>query len=253
MIGVFGDSYGVEVSIETGYFSKGWPTILGELYNEEVENFCESGTSISYSYQKFCEQDLSKYSKVIFLSTYAERQLFINHSENEQLFFQGGFKQSKWLNNIDSIKKIINVPELTKNHLRVLEYQEHINAMYPDTWDYFHRAISRDVMHSHKNALVLDASLLGNIGTIGLNSEMAPWFTAPKGGTWQKYYESSDLGRVCHCSRQQNIELAGHVKDYFDTGFEINSALEEAHLHFSTPTSLEDAGLTVREQSFDYE
>ena len=252
MIGVFGDSYGEELTND-GHFSKGWPTILGELYNEEVENFCKSASSIAYSYQKFCEQDLSKYSKVRFISTFAERQLFINHSENEQLFFQGGFKQSKWLNELQAVKNIINVPKLTKDHIRVLEYQEHINAMYPDTWDYFRRAITRDVMHSHKNALVLDVNLLGNIGTIGLNSEVAPWFTAPLGETWQKHHEEPELGRMCHCSRQQNIELAGHVKDYFDTGFDINSALEEAHLHFSTPTSLEDAGLTVRDHPFDYE
>ena len=174
MIGIFGDSYGEEINITKGGYLEGWPSILGKMYDEEVENFSKSSTPIAYSYQKFCEQDLSKYSKVIFISTYAERQVFINRSEDEQLFFQSGFKQSKWLNKLKATKNIINIPELTRNHLRVLEYQEHINTMYPDTWDYFNRAIKRDVIRSHKNVLVLDSSLLGEIGTIGLNSEMAP-------------------------------------------------------------------------------
>lgn len=248
MIGIFGDSYGEEVNTTAGGYVKGWPTVLSELYNEEIENFCKCSSSIPYSYQKFCEQDLSKYSKVIFILTFPTRHFFINDIEGKSIFYQGGKKQSIWNNNLLG-------KELNKEDIRVLEYQEYISAIYPDTWNFLKRAIGRDVLHSHKNALVLDTHHLSNIGTLGLNSPMAPWFTSPKGKFWgDTYLESGELGRVCHCSPQQNIELAEHIKNYFENGFDIHNAInQESNKNFTTPKSLEDAGLVLRKQPFNYE
>ena len=248
MIGIFGDSYGEEVNTTAGGYLEGWPSILGRMYDEEIENFCQCSTSISYSYQKFCEQDLSKYSKVIFIITFPTRQLLINNAEQKSIHFQGGKKQSIWNNNLLGRK-------LNKEDIRVLEYQEYISAIYPDTWNFLKRAIGKDVLHSHKNTLILDAHHLSNIGTLGLNSPMAPWFTSPKGKFWgDTYLESGELGRVCHCSSQQNIELAEHIKNYFENGFDSNNAIEkESNKNFTTPKSLEDAGLVLRKQPFNYE
>ena len=54
MIGIFGDSFSDEIDTSIGGYLGGWPSALGKLYDEEIENFSESSTSISYSYQKFC-------------------------------------------------------------------------------------------------------------------------------------------------------------------------------------------------------
>ena len=38
-IGIFGDSFGEEINITKGGYLEGWPSILGKMYNEEIENF----------------------------------------------------------------------------------------------------------------------------------------------------------------------------------------------------------------------
>lgn len=240
-IGIFGDSYGEEINITKGGYLEGWPSILGKMYNEEIENFSKSATSISYSYQKFCEQDLSKYSKVIFIVTDPTRQLFINKAEQKSIHFQGDVNQSVQRN------KEFNT-DFTLSDRRVLEYQEGIFAFYPDTWDFISRAVKGDVLHSHKNALVLNVKELGSITTLGLNSPMAPWFTSKVVADWpSKYIESGELGRVCHFNSLQNVELARLIKDYFNEGFDIYNAIKwHTDKYFTIPKSLEDAGLILR-------
>jgi hypothetical protein len=59
--------------------------------------------------------------------------------------------------------------------------------------------------------------------------------------------ESGELGRVCHFSPQQNIELAVLIKDYFDNGIDIdNEIICHTDKHFTIPESMEDAGLKLR-------
>jgi len=242
MIAIFGDSYGEEINITKGGYLEGWPSILGKMYDEEVENFSKSSTSISYSYQKFKgEQNLSKHSKVIFIVADPTRQLFIDDKETKSIHFQGDVNRSVQNN------KYFNI-DLNLSDKRVLEYQENITAFYPDTWNFVKRAVKGDVLHSHKNALVLNVTELSHITTLGLNTPMAPWFTTSKGEEWNtKYMESGELGRVCHFSPQQNIELAVLIKDYFDNGIDIdNEIICHTDKHFTIPESMEDAGLKLR-------
>ena len=250
MIGIFGDSYGEEINITKGGYLEGWPSILGKMYNEEIENFSKSATSISYSYQRFKnEKNLSRYSKVIFIIADPTRQLFIDNEEwqvgalrkPKSIHFQGDNRQSVQKNKDLSI-------DLTASDRRVLEYQEYITAFYPDTWNFINHAVKGDVLHSHNNALVLDVKALGSITTLGLNSPMAPWFTSKVVADWpSKYIESGELGRVCHFSPLQNVELARLIKDYFNEGFDIHNAIKwHTDKHFTIPKSLEDAGLILR-------
>ena len=241
MIGIFGDSFSDEIDTSIGGYLGGWPSALGKLYDEEIENFSESSTSISYSYQKFCEQDLSKYSKVVFVVTYPTRQLLINNAEHKSIQFQGDVTRSIQHN------KDFNI-DLTLSDKRVLEYQENITAFYPDTWNFINHAVKGDVLHSHNNALVLDVKALSFISTLGLNSPMAPWFTTAKEENWwNKYIESGELGRVCHFSSLQNVELAMLIKDYFNNRFDIeNEIIQHTDKHFTIPKSIEDAGLILR-------
>jgi len=249
-IGIFGDSFGEEINITKGGYLEGWPSILGKMYNEEIENFSKSATSISYSYQRFKnEKNLSRYSKVIFIVADPTRQLFIDNEEwqvgalrkPKSIHFQGDNRRSVQRN------KDLNI-DLTESDRRVLEYQEYITAFYPDTWNFINHAVKGDVLHSHNNALVLDVKALSFISTLGLNSPMAPWFTTAKEENWwNKYIESGELGRVCHFSSLQNVELAVLIKDYFNNRFDIeNEIIQYTGEHFTIPKSIEDAGLILR-------
>ena len=151
MIGIFGDSYAHEFN------TTGWPTILSELYNEQFENFAVSGSSIPYSYDLLCEKDLNRYSKVIFVSTEPRRLHFIDKKTNKELLWNGrDAKGSLAVNNYKTYSSYEKPNPLSSSDKKILQYQEHINAMYPDTWDSMAQAMKNDVLRSHKNILLLD-------------------------------------------------------------------------------------------------
>jgi hypothetical protein len=229
MIGIFGDSYAHE------YKTAGWPTVLSELYNEEFENFAICGSSISYSYELLCKKDLSKYSKVIFTFTEPRRLHFIDKKTNKELLWNGRDVKGSIL--INSIKNHspYNTPvsPISSKEKKVLKYQEYITAMYPDSWDSMAKAMKNDILRSHKNILLLDIYELVNITNLDDQCE-----------NWWEYYEESEVERVCHMSIQQNIELAGYIKDYFDNGFDIHGILNPINTkeYFTTSKSIEEAG-----------
>jgi hypothetical protein len=107
--------------------------------------------------------------------------------------------------------------------------------MYPDTWDSMARAVDKDVVRSHDHVLLLHTMKLSNIHN--LDSKLL----VPELDLWNYYEEVSP--RECHMSRQQNIELAGYIKDYFDNGFDIHKAIENPEDKFTTSKSLQEAGL----------
>jgi hypothetical protein len=227
MIGIFGDSYGHENK------GDGWPTILGGMYKEEFENFALSGTSIPYSYDLLCEKDLSKYSKVIFVATEPRRLHFIDKKTNKELLWNGrDVKGSLGINNFKNYSTYENTNPLSSSDKKILRYQRAINAMYPDTWDSMAQAMKNDVLRSHKNILLLDIYELVNISQ--LDKPCEAW--------WETYEETS--ARTCHMSTQQNIELAGYIKDYFDNGFDIHGILNPINTkeYFTTSKSIEEAG-----------
>ena len=236
MIGIFGDSYAHE------HGTIAWPTFLSELYNEEFENFAISGSSISYSYDLFCEKDLSRYSKVIFVSTEPRRLHFIDKKTNKELLWNGrDYSGSVAINSIKNHSSydnpLGNVDELSSLDKKILQYQERITAMYPDTWNSMAKAMKNDVLRLHKNILLLDICELIHIGNLD----------KPKREWWKDYEEVKSL-RECHMTIQQNRELAGYIKDYFDNGFDIHGILnpENAKDYFSTSKSLEEAGYKKR-------
>ena len=227
MIGIFGDSYGHENK------GDGWPTILGGMYKEEFENFALSGTSIPYSYDLLCEKDLSRYSKVIFISTEPRRLHFIDKKTNKELLWNGrDVKGSLGINNFKNYSTYENTNPLSSSDKKILRYQRAINAMYPDTWDSMAQAMKNDVLRSHKNILLLDIYELVNLSQ--LDKPCEAW--------WETYEETS--ARTCHMSTQQNIELAGYIKDYFDNGFDIHGILNPINTkeYFTASKSIEEAG-----------
>ncbi len=234
MIGIFGDSYGHENK------GDGWPTILGGMYKEEFENFALSGTSIPYSYDLLCEKDLSRYSKVIFISTEPRRLHFIDKKTNKELLWNGrDYKGSCTVNTYGNLTSYDTAHPLSTLDRQILQYQERITAMYPDTWDSMAKAMKNDVLRSHTNILLLDIYELVKI--TNLDNPCEHW--------WETYKELPSR-RVCHLSKQQNIELAGYIKDYFDDGFDIHSILRtnQTEHYFTKSNSPEEAGYRLLDE-----
>jgi len=231
VIGIFGDSY----AHENGTI--GWPTFLSQLYNEEFENFALSGSSLPWSYDLLCGGDLSKYSKVIFTSTEPRRLHFIDKKTNKELLWNGrDVKGSILTNSIKNHSPYNTTVEPDSQEKKVLQYQEYITAMYPDSWDFMAKAMKNDVLRSHKNILLLDIYELVFVSNLGKPTEI--W--------WNDYEEVPGI-RECHMTIQQNRELAGYIKDYFDNEFDIHSILNKnAKDYFTVPKSLEEAGYKKR-------
>ena len=233
MIGIFGDSYADNLEGRDEFKTTVWPNVLSELYNEEFENFAISGSSIPYSYDLLCEKDLSKYSKVIFVATEPRRLHFIDKKTNKELLWNGrDVKGSLGINNFKNYSSYENTTPLSSSDKKILRYQRAINAMYPDTWDSMAQAMKNDVLRSHKNILLLDIYELVNISQ--LDTPCEAW--------WKTYEETS--ARTCHMSTQQNIELAGYIKDYFDNGFDSHGILNPINTkeYFTASKSIEEAG-----------
>jgi len=227
MIGIFGDSF-ADTNPDTGGAGIGWPLLL----NEEIENFAIVGTSIAYSYDMFCRQDLTKYSKVIFIATEPHRMHFIDKERNKELLFNGKDAKSSWaVNDVFNYSSYENTTPLSSMDKKILKWQESITAMYPDTWESMANAMKNDVRHSHRNVLVLSINELVQI--VNLDAPHNKW--------WEDYIETS---RKCHLSSIQNIELANYIKDYFEHGFDIHSILAKDKVkdYFTKANSLEEAG-----------
>ena len=228
MIGIFGDSYAHE------FRSPGWPTILSELYNEEFENFAISGSSIPYSYDLLCKKDLSRYSKVIFIATEPRRLHFIDKKTNKELLWNGrDYDDSVSINSYETHSSYDNSGELSSSDKKILKYQEHITAMYPDSWNCMAQAMKNDVLRSHKNILLLDIYELVHVSNLGRPSVR-----------WWEHYDESVNTRTCHMTIPQNREFAGYIKDYFDNGFDIHGILNPINTkeYFTTSKSIEEAG-----------
>lgn len=229
MIGIFGDSFAHEFNNK---IAPGWPTHLSRLYNEEFENHSWYGTSLSYSYRKYLETDVSKYSKLIFICTEPGRQHFIDTNGKELLYNNQTWKTSYDLNHHPEMQQKFNINEDDAINKQVLKAAELVNVWFPETHNFFEEAIKRDVSRTHPNSLVMNIMDLSKITNLDV-----------KGNLMIDYKESEELGRTCHLSKQQNVELAGYMKRYFDRGFDIHNTLKNAEQYYTTAKTLEEAGL----------
>ena len=125
-----------------------------------------------------------------------------------------------------------NINEDDAINKQVLKAAELVNVWFPETHNFFEEAIKRDVSRTHPNSLVMNIMDLSKITNLDV-----------KGNLMIDYKESEELGRTCHLSKQQNVELAGYMKRYFDRGFDIHNTLKNAEQYYTTAKTLEEAGL----------
>ena len=241
MIGIFGDSYAYEHDTT---IACGWPTHLSKICNEEIDNHSLYATSLAYSYEKFLNADLKKYSKIIFICTETRRQMLVDSTKLNKLHFDGhtaidsdilNNDKKFWENTEYKLSKDIKLNE------RVLRGIEEASIWYPNTWDFVETAITRDVMKSHRKALVLSIKNLINVTYLDIDTK-----TMKAYGPKQNCRESIELGRECHMSKKQNKQIARYIKDYFDNGFDIQKtfALENVHKFYAKARTMEEAGFS---------
>jgi len=229
MIGIFGDSFAHEFNNKV---APGWPTHLSRLYNEKVENHSWYGTSLSYSYRKYLETDVLKYSKLIFICTEPGRQHLIDTNGKELLYNNQTWKTSYDLNYHPEMQEKFDINEDDSTNKQVLKAAELMNAWFPETWNFLEEVIKRDVTRTHSNSLVMNIMDLSNITNLDVN-----------GNLMIDYIESKELGRTCHLSKKQNVELAGYIKRYFDNRFDIHNTFNNVERYYTKANTLNEAGL----------
>jgi hypothetical protein len=231
MIGIFGDSYAYEHDTSIAY---GWPTHLSKIYNEEFENHSLYGSSLAYSHKQFKKQDVKKYSKIVFVCTEPGRQMLVDDEDNYQLHFSGTAERSINLNKQDQYQKFKQKDRNT--NVKILYEMENVLATYPNTWDFVKDLLIDHVNNSHSNVLILSIRDLFLLTQLDIHHGWKPY--PPRNNC----VESLELGRECHISQKQNIELAGYIKRYFEDGFDIHSTFKNVEKYYTKAKTFEEAG-----------
>jgi len=66
MIGIFGDSFSDEIDTSIGGYLGGWPSALGKLYDEEIENFISQKSDSLINYR---DETIYSWNELKYLST----------------------------------------------------------------------------------------------------------------------------------------------------------------------------------------
>lgn len=127
-IAVYGDSWGITNGLKTS-----WPSLLAEKLSAQLDNFCESGASVYYSYTKFA-QTHNEYDVVIFLVGEPHRYPVKVELTDSLRFFPALFA-------IESYRKERKVPSIDNKILNDIEswfkasnseYMMFIHSMFLD-------------------------------------------------------------------------------------------------------------------------
>lgn len=218
-----------------------WCDILGEMLNEEVENFGLGGSALSYSYNVFRKHyEPGKYSRVIFCRTERYRQFYMDLNEpNKWLPFQVDAEQS--IGMLDHLHRKINSKfqdptELNRGHGVIFKGQTMINQMYPNTYDWVPRAITESMAYSVKEPLlVLDMEhelmKVQQLDYDALGIQFNPLLEG--------------LNRPNHVSRTQSRELARYMHKYFTRDFDIHSVFINPEKYFTVSQNAQEAGIEI--------
>ena len=116
-VGIFGDSFGVEGKNPITETSKPWFFYLKDQH--EVHNFCCSGTSLYYAYDRYLNQKDQNFDKVIFLVTSVGRLSIITEP------FEHGY--SNQVTHYEHAKGLLVHAMKNKHEKRTMLYQTAVN------------------------------------------------------------------------------------------------------------------------------
>jgi hypothetical protein len=214
-----------------------WCDVLGEKLGEEIENYAVGGSSLSYSYLEFLKHYRpGKYSRVIFCRTDPNRQTYImeDGSPNFLPFHINGKTSEDALPFMYKHNKNFMDPnDLNKEHRKIFNGQELINALFPNTYNWALKAISDSMHYNIKEPfLLMDINDLAKVQMLDYDN------------LGIKYDPSSEgKNRPNHLSVKQSNELAGYIYKYFTRGFLIDAIFENPEKYFTLAQTSEEAGL----------
>lgn len=220
-----------------------WANVLGEMFDEDVENHGLGGSSLSYSYNKFLKNyEAGKYSRVIFCSTETSRQTYIDMSgpgsflpfmvnqENSEVMLPVIHKKDKRWQDPETVNS---------RHRKIWKGQELINLMYTATYDYTKTAIHDSLRYRIKEPLlILEIDNLMKVQMLDYNA---------LGISFNPFLEGKN--RPNHLNVTQSKELARYMHKYFTREFDIDSIFKDPEKYFTTAQTREESGIRTPEEA----
>jgi hypothetical protein len=209
-VGIFGDSYADclqrdshNAITDTNYL--GWPILLANNSNLDVENYAKHCTSIFYSYKKFCEHR-DKFDTIIFVVTQGSRL----YNSNEDIL----------ISNISTIETLIKNLDL-QSRPHTFTYNQYLAAkMYyeylhePEFTDYVRDKLIEDIINICKienKKLILIPAFDEDIKNIKYFNFSLYKLTIGELKTQfgrTDYVVENPKNRACHMSKNNNKILA---------------------------------------------
>lgn len=214
-----------------------WCDILGEILNEDVENYGLGGSSLSYSYNQFLKHyKPGKYSRIVFCATDYMRHLYFTDtpvdsylrfhidkkvSSEEMRVLHENEGKTEYPKSIDAIQN------------KILSAQQLIHAYYPNTYIWTERAITDSLKYTvQEPLLIMKINELIKIQALDFES---------LGIKLDTRLETKQ--RPNHLSMKQSYQLAQYIAKYFTEDFDIQQVFDEPKIHFTISKTKEEAGL----------
>ena len=225
MIGVYGDSYAED--------GDSWIDYL----NKEYKNFGKGGSSIDYSYYKFCETH-KQFDKIIFIVSSFDRGSIFTLDNNKPVHL--AFYQNTDIKDL----KLCNIDKIDRNERRI--YKKYSNKIWQtvdaeikkvkifDSNIMYHNAYIDSIRYQRPDAHIVYAFPFPNRCDVGMiNISKLDW-------THLNLSEDEDI-RICHMSDTQNREFANYMIQHMNGNIDIHNTFKNAKDHYTISQTLEEA------------
>lgn len=224
-VAIFGDSFADDTLEKYSY--PGWPAILKERYNVDIDNYSVCGSCLFFSYNKFLEVHKG-YDKIVFVVTAYNRFTIPEYIE---------FK------NVNPLTRHINGPRVIQQWLtnRNLSSQDRLALRAADMYYQYlydnnkerilHNLIKKDIKNCRPDVIMLDA-FTDDPSVVPL-LKISEMEVVSQG--YPLEMNNKDDWRTCHLSKENNEILADKVFSFL-SGNQVKIKLED----FVTPK--EDVG-----------
>ena len=227
MLGIYGDSYA-----EPGGYS--WIDYL----DKNFKCFSKGGSSIDYSYYKFCETQ-KQFDEIIFVVSSFDRGSLFTLEENKPVHL--AFYQNADIEDL----KFSNTDKMDRKERKV--YKKYYNKIWPivnneikklklfDSNIMYHNAYIDSIKFQRPDAHIIYAFPFPNRSDVGMiNISQLDWNAL-------NLSEHDDF-RCCHMSNKQNQEFAYYMKQHIKGEIDIHNTMISPEQHYTKSTTIKQAG-----------
>jgi hypothetical protein len=231
MLGIYGDSYAEPVENKTSWI---------DYLNKKYRSFSKGGSSIDYSYYKFCETH-TQFDKIIFVVSNFDRGSIFTLDNNKPVhlaFYQNTDIEDLKFSNINKMDK--NEHKLYKKYSKDIWQTVDAEIEKVKIFDsniMYHNAYIDSIKYQRPDAHIVYAFPFPNRSDVGMiNISRLDW-------NYLNLSEHDDF-RLCHMSDAQNQEFAYYMTEHINGKLDIHSTMVSPENYYTVSKTLKQANWT---------